>query len=368
MASPTLRSLARTLGLSHATVSSALNGRGRVRPETVQSVRALAEAMGYRSNPLTSAVMSEVRRSRSHTFRGIVATIEIGEPDRPGCTAHYHAEVVRGVAERGAGLGFKVESFVLGPQGVPVHRLDAILRARGIRGVVLLPAWNEPDVSRLDWNHYLGVYTDYVIERPALPSVYPDHYRAMMMVLQHLRSLGYRRPGLFVVPHQDERIQYRWEAAFLAFAANSGGLSRVIPRLKSCGLNREEFIQWFREYEPDVVLGHHTEAIAWMEEAGAVLPATHGFVCLNLLMKQVPCAGLDLQPALVGALALEQLVAQLHRNEFGAAPRVASAISVPPQWVNGPTVRRLDRPERIADPAVLAFPDPRTHRPLARAN
>ena len=363
MAKPTLRSLARSLGLSHATVSSALNGRGRVRPETVASVRAAAAAAGYQTNPLTSAVMSEVRRSRNSTFHGILAAVELAEADRPACATRYHSEVLRGAVERGAGLGFKVEPFVVGRGGVPLQRLDVILRARGIRGLVLLPAWNEPDVTRLDWSHYLGVYTDYVIERPALPSVYPDHYRAMILALQRLRALGYRRPGLFVVPHQDERIQHRWEAAYLAFTANAGFPARGIPCLKSCGLNRAEFLQWFREYEPDVVLGHHTEAVGWMGEAGAVLPATHGFVCLNQLMAQVPCAALDLQPRLVGAHALEQLVAQLHRNEFGQTPAVASAISVPPRWVDGPTVRRLHRGE----PAPLAFPAPAIPARLPRA-
>ena len=185
----------------------------------------------------------------------------------------------------------------------------------------------------------------------------------MILALQRLRALGYRRPGLCVVPHQDERIQHRWEAAFLAFAANAGGPARAVPCLKSGGLERAEFMQWFREYEPDVVLGHHTEAVGWMEEAGATLPETHGFVCLNQLMARVPCAALDLQPRLVGSLAVEQLVAQLHRNEFGQFSPAASSISVPPRWVDGPTVRRLEG----SAPAPLAFPAARLAGHLSRA-
>jgi LacI family transcriptional regulator len=362
MASPTLRSLARSLGLSHATVSAALNGRGRVKPETVRSVVEAAKAAGYHMNPLTSAVMSEVRRSRNSTFRGTIAALELAEPARPAYAARYHADILRGASERAASLGFKVESFVAGTGGVPIQRLDTILKARGIRGVVLLPAWHAPDVSALDWEHYVGVYTDYLIERPVLVSVYPDHYRAMMAALQHLRGLGYRRPGLVMAPHQGERIQHRWEAAFLAHAANTGGLTRGVPCLKSSGLDRAEFMGWFREYEPDVVLGHHTEAIGWMQEAGASLPETHGFVCLNLLMKKAPCAGFDLRPSLVGSLALEQVVAQLHRNEFGRQPEVAAALSVAPRWVEGPTIRALPRGLREAAPLRVNFSDPALSR------
>jgi LacI family transcriptional regulator len=350
MASPTLRSLARALRLSHATVSAALSGSGRVKPATVKRVQEAAAAAGYRTNPLASAVMSEMRRSCNSTFRGVLAALDIAEKDRPISSVRYHADIVRGAADRAAELGFKLETFVVGGDALPVHRLEMILKTRGIRGVVLLPAWYEPDVSYLDWSRLAGVYADYAIERPALHSVYPDHYRAMMMALQHLRTLGYQRPGLFMAPHQDERIQYRWQAAYLAFQANANGIHDVVPTLKIAGLDSGEFTRWFRQHSPDVVLGHRTEAIEWMEAAGASVPATHGFVCLNVLMKHRPCAGMDLQPHLVGSLALEQLVAQLHRNEFGL-PAVPSATTIAPRWSDGPTVRQVatrSQPERCS--------------------
>jgi len=354
MASPTLRTLARSLGLSHATISAALNQTGRVKAETAERVRRAAAEAGYRANPLTSAVMSGVRQSRASTFRGIMAAVEIAEFNRPADAVRYHAELAAGATERAASLGFRLEQFLAGPNHVPMRRLAAILRARGIQGIVLLPAWNEPDLSELDWSHFAGVYADYALGRPALPSVYPDHYRGMMMTLEHLRSLGYRRPGLFIAQQQDERIQHRWEAAFLAFDANRDGVHRAIPRLKTSGPDRAEFIRWFQRHRPDVVLGHTTDAIAWMEEAGAVVPDQHGFVCLNLLRARVPCAGLNLQPRLVGSLAVEQLVAQLHRHEIAGLSRLAPSISVPPAWVDGPTVRPAVR----TDLAPLAFEEP----------
>jgi hypothetical protein len=80
-------------------------------------------------------------------------------------------------------------------------------------------------------------------------------------------------------------------------------------------------------------------------------------------MKHRPCAGLDLQPRLVGSQALEQLVAQLHRNEFGI-PVVPSATTVAPRWSDGPTVRQVaicPQNEGIAsgasaDPAAFQAP------------
>jgi LacI family transcriptional regulator len=203
-----------------------------------------------------------------------------------------------------------------------------------------LPACNEHDLSFLDWSGLAGVYTDYSIEHPALNSVHPDHYRAMMMLLRHLRMLGYQKPGLFVAPHVDERILYRWQAAYLAFQANPGGFTDAVPTLKAAGMDASEFTRWFKKYSPDVVLGHQTEAIDWMVAAGANVPGNHGFVCLDLLMKDRPCAGLDLQPHLVGSLALEQVAAQIHRNEFGI-PTVPLATAIAARWNDGPTVQRV---------------------------
>lgn len=43
---PTVRSIARTLGLSHTTVSDALRGKGRVDPKTVARVEKAAREAG----------------------------------------------------------------------------------------------------------------------------------------------------------------------------------------------------------------------------------------------------------------------------------------------------------------------------------
>lgn len=351
MSRPTLRSLARSLGLSPATVSAALNGRGRVGSDTVRHIRNAAEAAGYRPNPLTSAVMSEVRRSRGDSFRGIVAAVEIAETARPAYFQRYHQEIVSGAAERAIQLGFKIERFLAGRGGLPLERLNAIFLARGIQGVIFLPVWIEPEVSRMDWSRFVGVYTDYAIERPALPSVYPDHYQGMMLALHRLRALGYRRPGLCLGPRQDERIQFRWEAAFLAFAANTCGLTRAVPPLKSLSLERREFMRWFQEYEPDVVLSHHPEAIGWTAENGSDC-GQPGFVALNRHLCQTACAGLDLQPRLIGSLALDRVAARLHAAPMESEREIAAAMSVCPLWVEGPTLRQIEAPE--SSPAALA--------------
>src|SRR3954471_735229 len=194
---PTVRSLARELGLSHTTVSDALRGQGRVDPATIVRVKKAASDAGYRRNPLAAAVMSELRRSRGGTFRGVLAAVDVFEPDRAPHGA-FHRELIVGGKERARQLGFKLEEFVVNRDGITISRLDSILQSRGIHGVLLLPSWYSPDWTQLDWSRYAAVYTDYVIEKPPLHCVCCNHYRSMVALLGQLMERGYRRPGLYL--------------------------------------------------------------------------------------------------------------------------------------------------------------------------
>ncbi len=333
---PTVRSLARALGLSHTTVSDALRGKGRVDPATVVRVKQAAKEAGYKRNPLAAAVMSELRRSRGGTFRGVLAALDLFEPDRAPHGA-FHRELVAGGRARAVELGFKLEEFVVGTAGMTLTRLDSILQSRAIHGLLLLPSWYAPDWLGLDWTHYAGVYTDYVLDRPPLHCVCCNHYRSMISLLTLLSERGYRRPGIFLERGRDERTHRRFSAAFRSFQESDPSV-QSIPMLVTDARNKDEFMAWFRRHQPDVVLGHFTELVDWMEECGARLPETNGFVSLNLLYKTRPCAGLDQQPRQLGARAVELLIAQLQRNERGV-PEWATTTTIPARWVDGPTIR-----------------------------
>jgi DNA-binding LacI/PurR family transcriptional regulator len=337
MSAPTLRTLAKTLGLSRTTISDALRGSPRVKADTVRRVREAAKEAGYEHNPLTGAVMSQLRRSRGQQFRGVLAALEIVDEKRPAHAQRYNEAVLKGISDRAIELGFKMERFELGPEGMRLNRLDTILHTRNIQGLVLLPASGLPDLTGLNWERYTAVYTDLFISHPPLHCVCMDHYRSMVMLLRELHERGYRRPGLFMEIAIDERLQYRWEGAFLAQQKYLAGLTEV-PALRSRNLSREDFIPWFRKHKPDVVIGHFPEAIEWMRSCGARLPKTHGFVCLNSLRTNEPCAALDFQPGQIGARAAELVIGQLLHNELGI-PVQPSLTTIPARFLEGPTLR-----------------------------
>jgi len=338
MPSSTVRSIAAALGVSRTTVSSALRNSPGVTAATTRRVQQAAEEMGYHRNPLAGTIMSELRRSRTSTFQGTLAAVEIAETARRGDGGRYRQALLIGLKRRATERGFIVENFRVGGGARSLRRLDGVLQARGIRGLILLPFRSVPDLSALDWSHYAAVYADYLIEQPPIPSIHPDRYRSMMVLLGRLARLGYRRPGLMLVGDDDQRVQHHWEGALLACQTKAGPQAAAVPVLKLGALDRAGFTQWFRSHRPDVVLGLDAEVISWISASGGAVPERQGFVSLNLLGSAVACAGLDLQPEAIGAGAVDLVTPSLYRNELGL-PAIASTTAVPARWVDGPTVR-----------------------------
>lgn len=336
---PTLRQLAQSLDLAPATVSDALRGKGRVASATVRRVRKAAKALGYRANPLTATVLSEIRRKQSSSFRGTIATIDLYEPIH-WPHGPFPREMIAGARQRAAEMGFSIEEFTVGTPALGMTRLNSMLHSRGIHGVIVLPSWAAPDLSGLDWSRYAGIYTDYVTTRPALHSVCSDHYGSMMALMQLLADRGYKRPGLVLEHGRDERIKHRQSAAFRAFLETRPDLEPV-PVLITPGIPREneDFVPWFAQHHPDVVLSHLPETVDWIESHRDRRQRPTGFVLLNRVeLRRHPCAALDLQPRELGARAAELVVGQILRNEFGP-PEWPTLTALKARWIEGPTVR-----------------------------
>lgn len=333
-----IRALARRLRLSPTTVSEALRGVTRVAPATAERVRAEAARAGYRYNPLAGAVMSQVRRAEIRGFRGALAMIDLEETDRPGGAAAFHAAMETGAARRAAELGFSLDRFALGPRGLAAARLNAVLAARNIGGVLVLPAFRELNLEAIDWSRLAAVYLDRVIERPALHCVSVDHHAAIWLALEELAARGYRRPGLVLQRRQDERLRHRLEGSFRTCCEHDPRLDPA-PVLLAERIDDRLFVAWFRRHRPDVVLAHRPDAIDLLRRAGGAVPRSVGFVSLNqAMLGRRAAAALDLRPELLGSLGVDLLVGQILRGERGIPP-VPSHTSYPARWVDGPTVR-----------------------------
>lgn len=335
---PTIRSLALGLGLSVATVSEALRDSPKVQPHTRQRVKRAAERAGYRPNPLLGATLSALRRSRHQGFSGVLALVDV-TPDERTELILFHREVQRGAETRAQELGFRTELLWVGPKApaLSVARLNGVLRARGIHGVIFLPFDRPQDFASFDLTQLAAVGMDHRLLNPSLHTIQPDHYLSMRHALQQLTDRGYRRIGLCLEARKDERVDYKWSSGFLSFFR----LSRrelVVPPLIVPQLGPKNFWAWFKKHQPDLVVGHEQAVTDWLAAQKVRVPEDAGFFRINITERSKPCAGLDLQPRRLGATAVETVVGMLHRRESGAA-HFPNSISIDALFTDGPTLR-----------------------------
>jgi LacI family transcriptional regulator len=335
---PTIRSLARKLRISVATVSEALRDSPRVSESTRERVHRAAEKMGYTPNPLLGAALSAVRRSRHQNYRGTLALVETAEQGRTDMML-FHREIVAGAEARAQALGFTTELFWIGetPPAVSPARLSSMLFARGIAGVVMLPFNIAQDFSTFDFSRFSAVQMDHCLIQPQLHTVLPDHYVSIVHALERLTKRGYQRIGLCLERRKDVRLLNKWSSGYIGYwrnySRNAGIEPLIVPEL-----TRENFVEWFHAHKPDIVIAHRQSVVDWMTAEGVKVPEEVGFFNLNHTERTGPCGGLDLQPRRMGAAAVETVVGMMHRHERGV-PEVPQTITLEASWMEGPTLR-----------------------------
>jgi LacI family transcriptional regulator len=332
----TLGILAKQCGLSVATVSRALSGHVNVRPEVRTRVLATAEQCGYRRNQLVSALMGEVRGRRTRHFIGNLAVVHVPTPLQPVMRPMQH-RMVAAAQKRAQDLGFSVEAFSLNRESGGPASLGRMLRARGIIGVIFLQPNSNDVTDGFPWEHFATLQIDYGSPIPQQHTVSLDHHLTLTSALGRLRGLGYRRAGMFIERHKDERLVHKWSAAFRSFQENQGGIGHL-PVLMTGQMDAGGFMPWFQAHRPDLLIGHVDRVLGWLRAANLAVPADLGFFNLNWNERSESCAGLDLQPELHGVVAVETIAAQIHRNEHGL-PVEPRTVIISGKWVDGPTIR-----------------------------
>jgi LacI family transcriptional regulator len=335
---PSIRSLARDLDLSVATVSEALRDSPAVKAETKARVLAAANAAGYHRNPLLGATFSALRQGRHQGYSGTLALVDYAQDGNTQLML-FHREVAQGAEARARELGFRIELLWVGrtAPALSVARLNSVLRARGIPGVIFLPFHQRQDFSGFNLGQLAAVSMDHRVISPQLHTIQSDHYLSIRSTVGTLTERGYQRIGLSLEARKDERVDHKWSSGFHSFFRLTARKLEV-PPLIAPSLDRKTFLAWFRRHKPDLIVSHEQNIVAWLEDLGLSVPEDVGFFRINITERSKPCAGLDLMPEQLGATAVETVVGMLHRREQGP-PRFPISISINARFTDGPTLR-----------------------------
>jgi LacI family transcriptional regulator len=340
-----LADIAREVGLSRSGVSRALRNDPSIPLATCRDVQKVARKLGFVTDPKITRAFQLVRRSTGSVTAGTLGLIDAWPaknhwrhlPDSYPFRLHAAA------AERAQELGYKLDVFSLHEPGMSARRLQSILDARRVAGLILPPMPDDTPTLPIRWEKYSCVALTYSLHRPALHRVVPHQFQAASLALHHLQLGGYRRIGFLTWDDIDVRVYQHFHAAYLAYQTTLPPEDRL-PMLAPHGATDDLLGAWLEHHRPDAVLATLSGFVELLERAGFNDFPRVGFASLggafvrpgHPLHQQV--AHINQNVALVGRSGVDQLVAQIDRREHGV-PDVANVLMVEGTWVPGATVR-----------------------------
>ncbi|MFH0520499.1 LacI family DNA-binding transcriptional regulator [Streptomyces sp. M41] len=234
----TMADVARSAGVSVATVSHVLNGTRPVLPRTRQTVLDAMEELGYTPNTLARSLVTSRTRSIG------LAVSAISNP--------YFTEILQGVEAAALEHGYSL--LIADPHDDPKHerKVVQLLHERRVDGMIVAPSADPRELIAYLGRHMVPtVLLDRVVDIPAdgatpFDQVCADSAEPMAQLVTHLAGLGHRR---------------------IALVAGLPGLSTTSERLSGY---REGLTTAGLAYDENLVV-HGDSASAGAEEAAGTL-------------------------------------------------------------------------------------------------
>ena len=213
-------------GVSKNAVSLALRHDPQIPEKTRRRIERVARSMGYKKNPTVTHLMAQLRMARAPAFQASLALLNANQ-DVAAFTRHPTIPIyVSGCRRRAADLGYSLDEFWLHDPQLNGERLDKILRARNIKGAIVVGLMKEnrlPEKFQSTWAAFPIVVTGVRTREPALSFACTDHHMLALKAFQKALELGYRRPAL-VLDHVIDGLTFQ-----RGRAGGAGRAARVAP-------------------------------------------------------------------------------------------------------------------------------------------
>ncbi|MDA0349807.1 MAG: LacI family DNA-binding transcriptional regulator [Verrucomicrobia bacterium] len=333
-----LKDIAKEAGLSVSAVSMALKNDASMSPKTIERVKLLARKMGYTPDPALSALSAYRSKLRIKNQFSVIGLVTNWNKRDSWSGKANQKEVIRGAEERALQLGYSLQPFWAREDGVSPKRFSQILRARGIRGLILAPFENNDDILDLEWKHFSVVTISRPSQYTLFHHVVQNHYMDMLKCWEKLSERGYSRVGLVVQKEIDVRWSNQWDAAHIFSQQQSGKPEDAIPILRVEGDDDLEAIRsWLCAHRPEVVISRCHHFLEAVRLEGLRIPEDIAYISLNVNEDIENSTGIRHRRDMLGAMAVDVLNSLLQRNHKGPDD-VSLGTQVDGIWVEGNTL------------------------------
>lgn len=331
-----LRDVAAAVGVSHVTVSLALRGDTRISAGRRAEIAAAAERLGYRPDPMLSSLSAYRQAKKAVEIRSTVAWInQWSDPKRLRRFQEFDA-YWRGAHDYATQLGYRLEEFVVGKDMTPA-RLQQILLARSVRGILLPPHQQGLNLPEFDWSQFSVVRFGISVAEPRAHIVTSDQKNCAAMAYEHMWARGYRRIAYVSAHRFDLNTGGNFRAGYLSaqdvHVPLRQHLAPVTLSEENTLADARALKAALRKARVDAILTSLSVLPDLLARIGCRAPEDVGVATLSLLDGHFD-AGVDQNSQEVGRVAMATLAGLIHQGERGV-PRYCRRILVEGRWVDG---------------------------------
>jgi len=337
----TIRELATELGFSKTTVAYALHGGGHVSEATKRKVIEGANRLGYRPNPLASAFLSQVRGGHGTAGKGAIAYVcDMNSADELQINQHPIQEFYQGAKERIEELGYRFDPILLGREPLSKERLDQVLLARGVQGILLGPITHGVlGEYRLDLEHFAVVTSGQSVEGEHIPRTAHHFIHSFQQIFRRAKAAGRERIGFLMHEEQNKRVRNHLACGFLGEQSLLPASQRIPIYQVPIGqaMEPEKLRGWVKKHHPDVVIAGFSALAEQVVHSGLRVPGDFAVAVLDLHTAYEPpglWAGIDQCFAEGGRITADILISRIRNNDHGL-PEISPVVMMPGRWVPG---------------------------------
>lgn len=333
-----MQEVAEAAGVHRTTVSLALRDSPRLPTATRAHVRAVAERLGYRPNPLVAVLMAERGSRRQRVAQGNLAFLS-NDAQRPPDWQHSpkaYARLFRGAAKQAGENGYGLTPFWLGESGLSAPTFTRLLHDRGIRGVLIAPHFDADRHIELDWDRFSVLEFGYNSTLSPFNRVAHDYFSSMQRICQEAIARGHRRIGFMSPQMTMNKTRHLWRAAFVDFQQGLAPAARIPPLINAPQLTQAVVDPWLERHRPDaVIVGGIQYPKPGREPQPYQLPRRLSVFNLDCARRDGSAVGIFQDWPALGALGVDLLIGQLGRNRFGI-PAQAHTVLMSGHWQGEP--------------------------------